>query len=432
MTPSQTEHYQIYCQDPPIKRAASQYELSFSQFDVEQIVIFSKEKGVDKERYLSSIKQALKSFRFLFFRFDAQQLLMDDRSLCVFEYMSTSAPLEFQLNNLIPNKNTNGMLSIKLTEGTNHFSIGCMFNHALLDQSGILRFLSEVSILYNNQFKSKTIDLHVLNSSKQPTPGDMEIFTTIENYTSIANRFGKIHKSLHPMKDYPILTDDHPKFKLSLNIPKSSLRKLQVKWSETNLKISTNDIINSILIVLAAHDKKLMKYGPLECQFPMNIRNKLGLSSSHIGNYFLSIWYTEDELKKHAQALDIKALSRVIKQKVLSANPEDFNNLIYWHATLNRRNELSSDYISRFQHNPAMVQTTNWTNFDYDSIALEQAKFIEITQAKPFYFRPYLCPITMKVKDNEIIYTCNLSTLSDMTHTVEAINLTFFDGSILL
>lgn len=63
-----------------------------------------------------------------------------------------------------------------------------------------------------------------------------------------------------------------------------------------------------------------MKYGPLECQFPMNVRKKLGLSSAHIGNYLLLIWSAEDEIKKHAQALDIRTLSQVIKQKTVVTN----------------------------------------------------------------------------------------------------------------
>lgn len=422
MSENITEYYHIPYQGAPLKRDASEYELSFSQFDVEQIVIFCKEKSVDKTRYISSMQQVLKTFACVFLRFDAQQLIIDDRSMFVFEYMSTNTALDSQLNNLMPAKNVNGMLSIKLTESASHFAIGYVFNHALFDQSSILRFLSEVSMLYNNQCRLKKADLYVLDSSRQSALDNMTAFTRINNHASIADRFGKIHKDLYPMRGYPPLANDHHTFKLSLNIPKSSLRVLQAKWSEENLKISSNDIINSILVTLAAHDKELMKYGPLECQFPMNVRKKLGLSSAHIGNYLLLIWYTEDEIKRHAQAFDIRTLSQVIKQKVAAVNPGEFNNLIDWYATLNRRNESYADYISRFQYNPAMVQTTNWTSFDYHSISLDQAKFIEITQPKPFYFRPYLCPITMRVKHNEIIYTCNFSTLSDMSSIIEKIN----------
>ena len=430
MNANKTKQTKIQYQGAPLCRSASQYELSFIEFDVQQIVIFSKPKSINIKKYISAIRISLESFKFIFFRFNAQQLILDDKSQLVFEYMKTNIPLSSQLNNLIPDKNENGMLSIKLTEGKDHFAIGYFFNHTLLDQSSILQFLSQVSKVYNSQIKTKVDDVVVLNSEKQPISDDKLMPATISDHASIASRFAKIHKSLHPMKSYPMLTDDQRKYKVSLNIPKSSLKALQAKWSKCNLNISSNDIINAILITLAAHDEELMKYGPLECQFPMNVRGKLGLSSSYIGNYLLLVCYDENDLHKHAQAFDIKALAQVIKQKVKSVNPYEFNNLIHWYATLNDRGESHQDYIPRFQHNPAMVQTTNWASFDYHAISLDQAKFVEVTQPVPCYFRPYLCPIIMSVRDDEIIYTCRFSTLSDMSHTLEKINSDVFGGAI--
>ena len=151
-----------------------------------------------------------------------------------------------------------------------------------------------------------------------------------------------------------------------------------------------------------------------------NMTNIKAQSNELPGNN--SLPSTEDELKKHAEALDIHALSHVIKQKVAAVNRAEFNNLIYSYATMSHRNELHTDYISRFQHNPATVETTNLTHFDYNLISLDRAEFIEITKPNLPFHRPFLCPICMKVEQNKIVYTLNFSTLTDMSHTIEKLN----------
>ena len=52
MNTNKVEQIKIQYQGAPLGRSVSQYELSFSEFEVKQIVIFSNPKSIDIKKYI--------------------------------------------------------------------------------------------------------------------------------------------------------------------------------------------------------------------------------------------------------------------------------------------------------------------------------------------------------------------------------------------
>jgi hypothetical protein len=410
------------------EKRISAYESYFNKFTVSGIMLFEKQQPIDLDKLISALEKSLEYFNFLFYRSCSENFIKDKYCAIVFKSANTITPLADITSQLTPPPNPNGQIALQFTQGSGEYAIAYTFNHAFLDQSSLLTFFDIITHLYHNQDYTPT-HIQLLNPDNALSLKEREIWRNKEYSLNIARQHDRIHKDDYTLTAYQALNKDQKTYPIKLYIPKAKLKQIQIAWSDGQTYISSNDMINALLVYLAAHDKKLRQHGPLECQFAMNVRPALGLGTHNIGNYLTMVTIPNDKLLPFAEDKDLKGIATKIRQQVLQTNPNHFNDLINWYATLNDRQESGDDYISRFRLNPAMIQTTNWTSFDYNTLALDKAKFIGLSQPfSPNVHRLYRCPIMQTTRNNDLYYTCEFTTASDMTDLLQRLNRTVFNN----
>jgi hypothetical protein len=417
----------INYQGEPNSRPIAPFEMYFNQFAFSGIMLFEHANSIDLDKLKTAFEKSVKHFDFLFYRTKDSKFSQDEQSKVILQTLTTTSPLADMTEKLVPIANQQGQLSFQFTQGKNEFALGYVGNHAMLDQSGLLAFISSLTHFYHDtNYQPKPIK--ALSPHIALTTEEKQRWLDKSFCVDIARQHDRIQKLSNDLAAYKKPSENQQQFTVKLSIPKKQLKLIQMAWSDDQTRISSNDIINALLVYLAAHDQTLRQFGPLECQFAMNVRPALGLNENDIGNYLTMISIGEDKLLALAENKNLHGIAKCIKQHVKQINPERFYDLINWYATLADRQESQDDYISRFMQNPAMTQTTNWTSFDYSTVALDNAKFIGLAQPPSDFKRPYLCPIMQTTKDGEVNYICEFTTFTDITATLDELNQTIFNG----
>lgn len=417
----------IHYQGEPNYRPITPFEMYFNQFTFSGIMLFEHADSIDLDKFTTAFEKSVKHFDFLFYRTEDGSFIRDKQCEVILQILLTTSHLADITENLVPIANQQGQLSFQFTQGNNEFSFGYIGNHAMLDQSGLLAFISMLTNFYHD-INHQPTTIKVLNPNKVFSAEEKQRWLDKTFSTNIAKQHDRLPKLSNDLAAYKKPTEDQKQFTVKLSIPKKQLKQIQLAWSDDQVRISSNDIINALLVYLAAHDQTLRQFGPLECQFAMNVRPALGLDELDIGNYLTMVSIGEDKLLALAENKELQGIAKCIKQHVKQINPERFYDLINWYATLADRQENHDDYISRFIQNPAMTQTTNWTSFDYSTVALDNAKFIGLAQPPSDFKRPYLCPIMQTTKDGEVYYICEFTTFTDMTTTLNELNQNLFNS----
>lgn len=280
------------------------------------------------------------------------------------------------------------MLYLKLTQLADGFTIAYYFNHAFLDHSSMMFFLKTLCNYYNQQLDHmETAQLTELTTLLNQE--DFYLYDNIHQFRQDAH---------HLMNK--VYTPDPAQLKLSMSYF-TTFKTYQLIFKEEALQafkatskhyISTNDIVNAILMKINANDLILSTHSTSEIGFACNLRKHFGLKDHHIGNLWLDFnngAIERSKIKDNA-ILDVAIHLRTLIEQ---SNLANHTNRLNWFQNLERNGESYTNYVANFLIDPTSIISTNWNNFDYSKIKFNENTVIAIEQPSVAQY-PYTAIIT--------------------------------------
>lgn len=382
-------------QNNNFQRKLSVLEASLSKFYPSTIVLFPGQINV--EQFNLALEKTLHSINFLFCQLKvvednvyAEYTSDNDKYAITAEFEYTEISLKdtdndnlFLMPQIIDPRTTKmdntvdglAMLYLKLTQLADGFALAYYFNHAFLDQSSMVFFLKTLCNYYNQQLEHvetpQLVELTTLFN-----PADFWLYDNIHQFRQDARRL--MNKIYAP---------DPSQLKLSMSyfakcIPYKLVFKeeaLQEFKATTKHYISTNDIVNAILMKINANDLALSTHATSEIGFACNLRKHFGLKDYHLGNLIGGILIDKIERTKvkDSAIIDVAVQIRsLIEQDDLSKH----TNMLNWFQNLEQNSENYTNYVANFLIDPTSIISTNWNSFDYSQIKFNENTVIAIEQ----------------------------------------------------
>ena len=267
------------------------------------------------------------------------------------------------------------MISLKLTQLVDGFALAYYFNHCFMDQSSMVFLLKTLCNYYNQKIEQIKQPL-LIDATASLELVDTFWYDDIQDFRNDALRLmNKVY--------YADLSQ--------LKLAKSYFSKLvpcQLIFNEKKLSsfkasassyISTNDIINAILMKINVNDKALQEYSSCELGFAYNLRQHLNLTDAHLGNIFTVVLINQIE-RSQIRALSLLELSRQIRAIISLHDSANFSNSLNWLHNFVQNGENFNNYVSKFLVDPCSIISSNWSSFDYSQVKFDESVIQAIVQ----------------------------------------------------
>ena len=253
----------------------------------------------------------------------------------------------------------------KLTIFEDGFAIGYCLNHAFFDQSSVVYFFKCLSQIYTESDNSPSLKEPAIVNTASLVPEDPVIYRDVEEFRKHAERLGMKY-----------LSDKSELFAKFATLPSGQAVNLRFNPSgieelkaTSKLFISTNDIIQAILIKIYSMNFVESLGQKFTLAYACNMRKRCGLGEEQIGN-LVNVGRMELTIEDIVRltVLDLAIISRESLNKI---HAEDFKKMLNWFLHLQKFNENPSDYIPLAFLDPHFWLVTNWSSFNYEEIRFE-------------------------------------------------------------
>lgn len=330
---------------------------------------------VDRQRFIKAMKETLDTFHFLY-----GKLHVDGPAISI-GYTPSSGPITLEIetkessmkaaSNLetLPqfdpsiqafSKGVEGVsvIGFKLTEFQDGFVIGCRFSH-LMDESSMNYFFRCLSQKYEGKPDLKAPVLFDIESlpEKSMTP---IVTTTLEEFRTIGKELGRVYASKQVA---PTTQKKEERQVIELRFSEKKLKEMRESSSSV---ISSNDIINAVLLRIHAQNPAFSNEDTHAFSFPCNMRKRCDLGDEAIGNVLYTC-LTKGLVTGKLRSSTVTELAQMNRKKVeQDVNKENYLQAASWLFNFKTFSENPTDY------QPSLLGafcTSNWATFNYDEIS---------------------------------------------------------------
>ncbi|WP_028536499.1 acyltransferase [Paludibacterium yongneupense] len=357
---------------------------------------------IDEARFLVALESSLQSFDFLFSTLrersgnihaeyrggEADSHVGLERSTQgAIENTAALLPQTIDSRVLHPDGSVDGlpMLYLKLTHFPGGFAIGYFFNHAFIDQSSLVYFFKSLARHYNEAADGLPEPV-LVDTLSLLEDGDKCDCNCRDDFLAQGEQLGFLCRPLSCADDHDA-RNVRPAQGCDLQFDAAAITVLR---NNAASPVSSNDIINAVLLKIHAEDRSL-NYSRLEMACDM--RHAIGLDDSTIGNIIASIT-TGEMASADIRKMTVLDLAIAIRRLVARRGRSNLSRILNWYRQLEQHTDNADRVVHRIQSDPSIVLTSNWSQFDYPAIRFGRDSMLEALEHPHAAMAPYLGIIT--------------------------------------